>query len=251
MSWFKINGVHSSDLNIKVLEVHKPILPQINDHRENIAGRDGSILFPLSFGDKEITVDCMILHESKETRTQDLRTLSSKLYTYDEVKIEFDDEPDVYYLGKISENIDLDRYPTFGLFSIKFICNPFSTSLESTEISNKYTAVEEKTVEAICDGTAPSEFTLEVTPEVGVQNFTVKIGDDELKYIGIINTNQKFVLNTEDLEAYIIDGSSKTNVSEQLRGRFPLILPGNNTITFSGNPDFAVNIKINFSNRYL
>lgn len=252
MAGFKIDGVHSSELNIKVRDIIRPILPEINDYREKIPGRDGTILFPLSFGDKNIIVDCVVLHESKDTRVSEIRNIALKLYSFDEVKIEFDDEPDVYYEGKISQNIEIDQYQTFGFFSISFICKPFSISVKPSKYTEEFDYNSEKIILVESDGTVDSEFFIKVTPSVEIENLSVSIRNEEIVYTGKINKNETYILNTEGFEANIIkDENVLKSVTDKLKGQFPIIQPGENKVEVKAKDSFSGKIEVEFSNRYL
>lgn len=242
--WFKFGEVHSDDLNIKVLRIRKPFLPDFHDQREYVPGKDGSIVYPQPFRELTIEIDCLILYSNRHKKVAEDRNLA-KLYSYSEQKLILSDESDVFYIGKLGGTFQSDRHKTLSSFTIEFICQPFSYELEP--INQTYTKNSTESFLVKPNGTAYSEFKISITPQSTINNLSIAVNEVILHYVGKVQAGQTLTIDTEEFDAELND----ENVSMNLTGEFPVLYPGQNEIKITANTDFNYAANIEYYNRYL
>jgi predicted phage tail component-like protein len=242
--WFQFGDIRSDELNIKVLRIRKPILPEFQDHRETIPGLDGTILYPQPFESKPIEIDCLLQHADRYNKYVENRLLA-KLYSREEQKLITSDEPDVFYLGKLSGNFTPDPHKTLSSFTLSFTCQPFAYSLNKKVMSFTKNSADLFTVTS--DGTAYSEFKLTLTPQITVENVNIRVGHAVLVYGEEVAAGESLVIDTDAAEAFI-DGE---NVTINLSGEFPVLCPGENTIQITANKAFNYEATFEYYDRFM
>ncbi|MFU0834010.1 MAG: hypothetical protein ACFWUC_13890 [Oscillospiraceae bacterium] len=242
--WFQFGDVHSSELNLKVLHIQKPILPEFQDQRETMPGIDGTVLYPQSFESKQIEIECLLLHANQKAKYVENRQLA-KLYSQYEQKLITSDEPDVFYLGKLSGNFTPDSHKTLSSLTFSFTCQPFAYSLNKKVMS--YTKSSADIFMVTSNGTAYSEFKLTLTPQETIENVSISVGDVVLTYEAKIEAGKSLVVDTEEFEAYLND----ENVTLNLSGEFPVIYPGENAVQITANNDFHYDATFEFYDRFM
>lgn len=113
---------------------NRQLLPSIRQIEETIPGKHG--VYDYSMGDLEdriIEVDCAIIGDLRNKARQ----IAAWLYSTQREKLFFDDEPDKYYLAKISNRIDLEQAISLGRFTLQFKCDPFAYADKSISYTNK------------------------------------------------------------------------------------------------------------------
>lgn len=103
----------------------RPILPESNDTYVQIPGRQGSILYPRGLHDRYIELDCAYVGEDLPDIRVKAREIAAWLYTQDREILSFDDEPNVYYCGKLAGEVDLEHIGKMAQFTLVFRCEPF------------------------------------------------------------------------------------------------------------------------------
>lgn len=143
------NGIHSNTYEVVVKSKNRQILPATNDVYLEIPGRAGSYLIPREVKDRTIEVECALVRDSLEELRTAMRDISAWLNTRSKVQLIFDDEPDKYYLAKLSTQIDITQKYTLGQFALVFRCEPYAYSIitktptfvsDSIDITNAGTA---------------------------------------------------------------------------------------------------------------
>jgi predicted phage tail component-like protein len=226
--WFEFGGIRSGDLNIKVLRFRKPVLPEFSDHYEFIPGRDGSILFPQNFTNRVIEIDCLIMYSSKENRSAEERELA-KLFTKEEKRLIISDEPDVYYLAKLSETFELDRHKTMSSFTLVFNCQPFALTEEKKVTFSNIDADQEVTFENI--GTFESYPEIEIILAESINELSVRLNDETLTFTPNeeVASGSVISINSDDYSFRVDDQP----IILELSGDFPVVCAGENTLIVS------------------
>ena len=103
----------------------RPILPESNDSYVQIPGRQGSILYSQGLYDRYIELDCAYVGEDLPDLRTRAREIAAWLYTEDREILSFDDEPNVYYRGKLAGKVDLEHIGKMAQFTLVFRCEPF------------------------------------------------------------------------------------------------------------------------------
>lgn len=176
MNGMSINSVHSSGYPLLVRSVQRPILPTVRQQYETIPGRDGS--YDYSDGTLEdaiILADCSLITESIINLRSAVRSIAQWIFAGgSKVRVKFDDEPAVYYSGRIANQIDPEQIATIGEFTLQFRCDPFAysteTIIEETFSSSPY----EVTVTSQGSVGSPPVIILTNQGASTIQSFTIK-----------------------------------------------------------------------------
>jgi|GEM_PF-5324829 len=246
--WAQIGNARTDELGIHVLKVNRPVLAEVTDFREGLPFLPGSVLFNTPFGMKEITLECYVRYkDSGLTEVQQEREIA-KLYSGEEVRIVLSDEEDVYYIGKISEGIMLERHTNVAKFTLTLLCQPFATEHTSARIEKKgQTSGADHAFQFVNTGTAYSECTVRITPGTDLNELALKVNESELHLKTVIPAGSEVIFNTESFSVQVNDKEHALD----LYGEFPLVEPGENQVIISGNTQFNYDIKIEYSRRYL
>ena len=113
---------------------NRQLLPETNDSYVQVPGRNGSILYPQGLHDRYIELDCAFVEKSLPDLRTRAREIASWLYTQDRVVLSFDDEPNIYYRGKLAGKVDLEHIGKMAQFSLIFRCEPFVYGGEENQI---------------------------------------------------------------------------------------------------------------------
>lgn len=224
MLGFSFAGEHSSNYGLVMKSRKRPILPKRRIVREELPNRHGSIDFEVdTFEDRIIEVDCSFVENSIQNIRQKARQLAGWLNKTGDLI--FDDEPNIKYIGKISNQIDLTTTARVGRFTLIFLCEPFAygVSQNAIQFTTSTFNIENK-------GTWESFPTLIITA----------------------NSSQVSLTNQHTAEQFVINGLSTGDVIEidnknmivkinninglnKFSGDFIKLLPGINSIQVSGH----------------
>jgi predicted phage tail component-like protein len=202
----------------------KELMPQTRDNTEEIPGRHGE----LGFG-TEFQARVMELHVATDEglSPSEKRRLERKIAMYlnpisGTKKLVFLDDPDVEYEVKYAGKIDPTNYPTWFDFTIPFkMPNPFINSFDNHSLSGSGTIANEGSIE--------TGLVIEIAGEA--TNPEITIGNETLKYTGTIAAGKKLVIDTEKQTAKI----GSTNAMANYNGVFPMLQPGDVTVTAGEN----------------
>ena len=113
---------------------NRQLLPEPNDSYVQVPGRQGSILFPRELADRKIEIDCAFVEKSLPDLRTRAREIAAWLHTTDRAILSFDDEPNIYYRGKLAGKVDLEHIGKMAQFSLIFRCEPFVYGGEENQI---------------------------------------------------------------------------------------------------------------------
>lgn len=141
---FTFNNIHSSNMGLTVRTKNKPIMPKPKIATSSISTRDGHLDYSASnpyghiiFEQREISLNCSFIKKSLEEIRDCARSIAMWL-AYPEAELIFDDEPDVYYIARVSNRLDLEQQLYRGSFQIVFSCEPFARSFKKSGIISSY-----------------------------------------------------------------------------------------------------------------
>lgn len=126
MLGFSFNGKHCKEYGVGMRSINRQLLPSVSDIYDDLPGRHGSHFIPGEFLDREIDIDCAFVGKSISDIRIKARQIAEWLHTKDRQALCFDDEPDIHYMAKVSDQIDFQNTVTMGLFSVTFLCEPFA-----------------------------------------------------------------------------------------------------------------------------
>ena len=211
------NGKDSRDISGLIICELPPITkPKIRTKITTIDGRDGSIVDYLGY--ESYTKEIQIGIKSTNDIDKIIKFFTGK------GEVIFSNEPDKYYKAEIVRDVDYERLLRYKTASITFYVQPFKYKVRepkftlniTNETSYKVTnqGLEKSKPIITLYGSGDVTFTLN-----GIDVFTITIDDD---YVTV---------DSEEQEAYK-EGTLK---NRKMGGDFPLLKPGINTITWSGN----------------
>ncbi len=155
-------------------------------------------------------------------------------------KVTFSNEPDKYYESEITEQIDFERLVNFRTAVVKFHTQPFKYLVDEQPVEADITD-EIKEIKVINAGLEESKPIMTLTGKD-----TVEIS---------VNGNAQFQINIDDgyvtvdsrLEECYKDNTYNLK-NHNMGGEFPVLQPGENTITWTGN---LTKIKVEPESRWL
>ncbi|MBD1372495.1 phage tail family protein [Hazenella sp. IB182357] len=196
----KFNDVVIPDFVI-VNAVKTTSIPPISQKVITVPGKAGSYDFGNTLDNREITVDYTIVSKSSRDLRQKTRELANWLYYEEAKKLVLLDEPDKYYLCKLSGSTDLEEVAHIGQGSLTFVCtDPFSYGEETTIQLNP---ADENPIEVENDGGITASPIIEMTFTEDTTEFGILSGD-EFMYFGkpapvgrVITPKRSLVLNDD------------------------------------------------------
>lgn len=178
-------------------DIKRSIIPPLISITKKVPGKIGERLIKNDLGTGIIEVDITIEGYGKKFRN-DVRTIASILYTEEEKRLIFSDEPDKFYKAILSGDTRLTEIISLGEGTLSFLCpNPLAYSVNPTieenihnrELENKGTYKTRGVIEVTLDGDLDHL-------EVKLLNTGEKIYiEDELKNgdVILVDLEQEFV----------------------------------------------------------
>ena len=216
--WFSWNGKKCTEYGIHVLEQPPITILAERATFTNIPGRPGSLTMLEGddvYDDLILTAQCMISEPSN------IRTIAT--YLKGSGKVTFANRPDGFYSARIVNQIPFEkilRGNPHRSFAVNFRCQPFwyPENVPEITITNSGTFVNNP-------GSVYSEPTITV---YGSGEITLMVGT---QIVELTDIEDSITLNTSLMEAYKGDLSMNSCMS----GEFPVLNPGANAISWSGN----------------
>ena len=263
ISW---DGVDLSTVgDFVVRNVVRPIMPTPRDVRLDVPGRAGSWLYVEEPGDREVAVDLAYVGSDSDDRRTKLREFAAWLYSTSSGRLIFGDEPDRYWLGRISEAPTAREILSLGEFSVRFLVAPFALS---TVVS---------TINATQGGTpgafGPATFTgggdVDAPPLIEVRAGSSGMsGGFELDVNGTVLVYGLTVAPLETISVNAVSGivSAGAGLDTELTGAvdpvlvamrdvsgdFGEIVPGDNSITVTpADASTGASVSLNYRRRFL
>ncbi|MDR0405013.1 MAG: phage tail family protein [Oscillospiraceae bacterium] len=213
------NNIDSRSIpGLLICELPSISRPKIRTQITEIEGKDGDISDNLGYSAYDKTLKIALV------KNYDINAIAK--YLSGSGKITFSNEPDKFYNAQISEQIDFERLIRFKTATVKFHTQPFkyliNESLAELEITH------ETEFSVINQGLEKSKPIITLTGSViveivinGYAQFQVDIDDEYL------------TIDSEKEECY--KDNLQTLKNRNMTGIFPVLQPGENVITWSGN----------------
>lgn len=234
---FNFNGLESDIFGLICKSVSRPLLPSVKVNRIELQGMSGASDFNSDEYDlRKVVLGIIYVGDDYFELRERAREISAWLSTGDWRRLILNDEPDKYYLAKITKEINLKSVWESGRADLEFECQPFAYSLD------------EKIVNATCNGSLNLQFDNEGTRKI---NYRSPFGSKFLMTLTGSWTNLSISLNGVTLtynkpassETLIIDNyelevsQNGSNTFLNLGGdidQFFEIIPGTNNLLVSG-----------------
>lgn len=279
MPGFEYNRQHSSNFDIIVQSVNRPILPAKRRREVSVPGRAGSYDFGSNkYENRMITVDISFIAVTFVALRLNARDIELWLRQTTYCELIFDDEPDKYYAAKIYNEIGLENFFRFGKASLVFECQPMAQAIETTDedttILDSYILLDsDELLNPIIDYTvymASGDSTVEATIDFE-GNIELGLGAQDGAQFNIVVTgtftefsitmNGKTLTYTENCVAQtiVIDNlnatvkNGTTNKMDKVTGDtldFLKLIPGDNVIDISKTGD-EVAFTFDFRPQYI
>lgn len=236
---FSFNGIESSTFNLVCKSVKRPLLPAAKVNRIEIPGASGAYDFDDdSYDLRTITMQIAYIGTSYEELRTRARQIAAWLAVNNWVRLIINDEPDKYYLAKVTSETDLQSLWESGTADITFDCQPFAYSVEESIFV--FNVTEPMTYEFNNPGTRKidfrspqgSKFIISVMGSWASLNFT--LNGQSLTYSQSGNSNA--VVEIDNINMSVIQNGG--NSFDKLDGdidTFLSIIPGDNILTVGGS----------------
>lgn len=126
---FKFNNIESSSFGLICKSVSRPFLPAAKLKRVDIPGASGVFDFAnTEYSNRPITMHIAYLGTNFETLRSQARLIAGWLSQPNWCKLVINDEPNLYYMAKVTNETNLATILTGGQADIIFDCLPFAYS---------------------------------------------------------------------------------------------------------------------------
>lgn len=229
MNYFEYNGIRSSDMGVKISEKDVYSAPKYDLTFQSIPGRDGDLITSNNrLPNVAVSYTCFIPAKSISELSAKITAIKAWLYT----------EPDHYHILKDSYDTSFFRMAVFhnkldisdevgkiGVFTVNFSCKPMRLSYAG-QSSQTFTA---------------SGFVLNNPYPFKAKPY-IKINGRGQGTLTIQTTTSNATWTFSALDGYIECDSEQMNFYQGYESKndkvsgdgFPLLYPGNNTISFAG-----------------
>lgn len=249
---FSFNGIEAESFNLVCRSVKRPLLPAAKIKRVELAGTSGAY----DFDGKEYTIRQVTMRVTYLGKNfQELRTRARRIAAWLGVnvwaKLIINDEPDKYYLAKITDEIELESLWESGTLDITFDCQPFAMSVNETHISFPVIGSENKNF--INEGTqlisfkSPEQSKSLITVDGSWSSLSVAMNGNTLQYN--LSGEGRLVIDNINMDVKM----NGINIFGSITGdidSFFTILPGDNSLIITGSTVNA-NVTINYISLWL
>lgn len=157
MSDLTYKGVLARSIGVRIKSIKRPLLANIRQQYEDVAGRHGSYSF--SDGTLEdiiVEVECWVAANDRIDLRHKARQIAAWLYSKEKQRLTFTDEPGVFYMARIANQIDPETLIRHDKFTLQFRCDPFRYNVEEKITRHTITA-SPQTFAVNNDATAPTQ----------------------------------------------------------------------------------------------
>jgi len=229
VNFFEYNGIRSSDMGVKISSKNIFSAPKYDLSFQAIPGRDGELINSNNrFPNATVSYTCFIPAKNIQELSKKVTAVKAWLYTEPDRYHTLKDSYDTVFFRKAVFNNKLDiadQINKIGVFTVNFSCHPYRYSYDG-QVKNTYTAsgfvlsnpypFNAKPYLKL-NGKGTGKLTIQTANKTDVWTFTTLNGYTEC--------------DSELMNFY--HGADPKNDTVSGEG-FPLLYPGNNTISFDG-----------------
>lgn len=225
-----IDNISCESYRLCVVDRPKVPSPKLKYQQHDVDGRNGSYYEKLGYDDIEYTITFNYLEEP-ETGTFKMQMREIRHWLYKATRLEFSDEPDVFYTIKAIEIDDAENdIVEYGKFDVKFTLSPFAKIIENGPL-------EYEVISGSLEVTFDSRSIVNSEPVItlfgsGDCNLVVNNGEP-IKFSDI---EEHIVVDCEKKLTYKTD-SSGTHInqsSKQSSNAYPELVSGENLLVLKG-----------------
>lgn len=133
---FKFNNIHSHDMNV-VMHSKNIEPPSKKKIKESVPFMHGSYDFSMIgtnnepiYSERNITIVLGLVANSKEQLQVLYSNTLDWLQDVGKQQLIFDDIKEYYYMAEVEESSTFDQVMDFGILTVKFVANPFKSSID-------------------------------------------------------------------------------------------------------------------------
>lgn len=165
---------------VHVKNIKHRILPTISQNLLTVGGRAGSYDYGNVVGNREIDIDIQIITPEPNVLPAYLAILSEWLYYEDARELILGDNPNRYYIAKISGDTDITEDFVVGEGTLKFVCtDPFIYGESKMNIIDSYDG---EILKYENNGTAPVTPIMQFTISKDITSFSIISGDEVVDF---------------------------------------------------------------------
>lgn len=243
------NGKHSfTDFGLITYSKNRPILAEPKIIIEDIQGIDGEYDFSDVNPDNRTKYKSKV-HEIeftvKESNLVSLREKAHQIAEWlacGEKQLVYDDEPTVFYLGKVINKLDLEnQIRTVKRFTVQFRCKPYAYLIDQSTTNKTITGNTTITVNNAGTYVKPL-----IKVNGSCDNITFAVNGKTFFYNSPVIPSQVLDIDCEKME--VLKGSF--NITQNSTGDFLELINGTNTIQVTGT-NLNCTVSVIFRPRFL
>ena len=223
-AWFEFKGIRSDAMGIMLRSMPTRSVPGRNYKRQNVSGRDGTILQgDGTYKDATVKLECDVHDESRMSEI--LAWLSG------EGQLVFSDEPNMAYVASVEKEISrssiIPRF-TAQRFTVTWTCEPFRLMIPPADpiiITKSGTVINNP-------GTV---YAMPAVKIAGSGNFMVTIGMETMFFTEIVGG---VIVDSALMDAFTYDGALTCN--DNVSGSPYRIRPGANAVSWIAEDGAAI-----------
>lgn len=246
---FQFNGIESDDYNLVCKSIKRTLLPAVKLKRFESSNTSGVCdIDDNEYSIRTITMRITYIGTSYEELRSRARQIAAWLSTSTWATLIIHDEPDKYYLAKITNEIDLGSIWEAGEAEIEFDCQPFAYSVAEVtsvfeSITGAYTCKFENLGTRLINYKSPFGSKSSITIEGSWSTLSLSMNGATITYDTAI-TSGKLILDNIEMEA-TINGSNAFNLLDGDLDKFLGIIAGDNDLVIGGT-DLSIDVTVNF-----
>lgn len=246
MRTFTFGNIKSSDYFL-TRSISRSILPPVSVETITIPRRAGAYPVYSSLGIRTFSIDVTLLADSYENFRLYIRDIASWLYQDQDTMLTFSDEPDVYYLARLSGSTELDEIFEMGEGTLTFIASdPFAYSVNEknllfSDFVNGTTYTNE--------GTYLTFPRINVVPQGTIQYFRISLGTKYVYVNGPFTVDQPFWIDMNTNNVYMANTNERIMNQVTIESDFWGFETGDNLVMVE--PTINVSLRIYWRERYL
>lgn len=237
---FTFGGIKVDNKNgVFLLRVEKPSSPALETIEVITPGKDGSDNYPSRYTNKTIRVTIGIYKETVEERRAVQRKILSSLV--DGVgELRFFDEPKLFHIGRVVEEIGYNETDFFTELTIPFLCDPF---MYAHPLVNTWKNVTSPiATDVYNDGNYIAKPIVKM--EGSFDRLQLTIADRSMSLSKFSGT---LYVDTKDMNVYRIENGVKKSELPLFSGKFVHIPKGKSKLLIGGD---RLNVKVTLDYKY-
>lgn len=203
---FTFDGTHSSAKDLKVLRIHRSVLPGSRHRFQEVPGRAGAYLFPEEPGDRAVVALCGLVGASQGDLISQERNVAEWLLTRSRERLVLDDDPSWWLNAIVVNPAEVTDALDLGQFEVEFRCDPYVYALNESSASASLGASVTFASAEVPD--VPVRIVVYATGTVVGPSVTV--GGTTIGYAGTIVAGEAIIWDSVDLLSLLVDGATAT-----------------------------------------